>query len=108
MQKHLAKFNQFSENLEPKSLDVDDIVREISILKIAIPSLALGLGGTHFGWNVKQMAFALTILEDAFRTDVRPLIAESNLRQNPFLAFREEGYRAQRSQERRMGGATGL
>jgi L-rhamnose isomerase/sugar isomerase len=47
---------------------------------------------------------AQEILQDAFRTDLRPLLAESRLRQggalNPMAAYREAGVRKQLIGER--------
>jgi L-rhamnose isomerase/sugar isomerase len=44
-------------------------------------------------------------LKDAYETDVRPLVAEARRRRggaiDPVLAFRESGYRAEKSRERR-------
>ena len=49
IQSHKRNFSHLSENLDRKGLDVKAIVQEISKLKIAIPSWALGTGGTRFG-----------------------------------------------------------
>ena len=46
---HSSAFNFLSEKLRSKGLDVDHIVKNIADLQIAIPSWALGTGGTRFG-----------------------------------------------------------
>ena len=46
---HQRNFNHLAENLENKGLDVNQIIQQIRNLKIAIPSWALGTGGTRFG-----------------------------------------------------------
>jgi L-rhamnose isomerase/sugar isomerase len=46
---HSSAFNFLSDNLRSKGLNVDDILKKIIDLQIAIPSWALGTGGTRFG-----------------------------------------------------------
>ena len=47
--KHIEKFLQLSNRLADKGLNVDQIVQDLMKLQIAIPSWALGTGGTRFG-----------------------------------------------------------
>ena len=46
---HKEKFEHLSNHLFQKNLDVDQLVNKIAELQIAIPSWALGTGGTRFG-----------------------------------------------------------
>jgi len=47
--KHREYFNQLADRLTGKGRDVDRIIQDIMTLQIAIPSWALGSGGTRFG-----------------------------------------------------------
>ena len=47
--KHIEKFLQLSNRLADKGLNVDQIVQDLMKLQIAIPSWAIGTGGTRFG-----------------------------------------------------------
>lgn len=46
---HAREFNFLAENLEKKGLNVEQLIQKIQALQIAIPSWALGTGGTRFG-----------------------------------------------------------
>ncbi|SMD41587.1 L-rhamnose isomerase / sugar isomerase [Aquiflexum balticum DSM 16537] len=46
---HAREFNFLAENLEKKGLNVEALIQKIQALQIAIPSWALGTGGTRFG-----------------------------------------------------------
>jgi L-rhamnose isomerase / sugar isomerase len=46
---HAREFNFLAENLEKKGLNVESLIRKLQDLQIAIPSWALGTGGTRFG-----------------------------------------------------------
>lgn len=46
---HAREFNFLAENLEKKGLNVDQLIQKLQALQIAIPSWALGTGGTRFG-----------------------------------------------------------
>jgi L-rhamnose isomerase / sugar isomerase len=47
--KHREIFEPLSDRLSEKGLNVEDILEELGKLQIAIPSWALGTGGTRFG-----------------------------------------------------------
>lgn len=57
-------------------------------------------------------ALAQETLQDAFRTDVRPLVREARLRKSgalhPLRAYRESGYRREAARRRGFNQATGL
>ncbi len=46
---HAREFNFLAENLEKKGLDVEQLIKKLQYFQIAIPSWALGTGGTRFG-----------------------------------------------------------
>jgi L-rhamnose isomerase / sugar isomerase len=46
---HAREFNFLAENLEKKGLNVEQLILKLQALRIAIPSWALGTGGTRFG-----------------------------------------------------------
>lgn len=46
---HSREFNFLAENLEKKGLNVEQLIRKLQDFQIAIPSWALGTGGTRFG-----------------------------------------------------------
>jgi L-rhamnose isomerase / sugar isomerase len=46
---HAREFNFLAENLEKKGLNVEYLIQKLQDLQIAIPSWALGTGGTRFG-----------------------------------------------------------
>jgi L-rhamnose isomerase / sugar isomerase len=46
---HAREFNFLAENLEKKGLNVEQLIQKLQALQIAIPSWALGTGGTRFG-----------------------------------------------------------
>ena len=46
---HAREFNFLAENLEKKGLNVEALIQKLQDLQIAIPSWALGTGGTRFG-----------------------------------------------------------
>ena len=46
---HKQKLNFLGENLSKKNLDLNTILNKLSDFQIAIPSWALGTGGTRFG-----------------------------------------------------------
>ncbi len=46
---HAREFHFLAETLEKKGLNVDQLIRKVQDLQIAIPSWALGTGGTRFG-----------------------------------------------------------
>lgn len=46
---HAREFNFLAENLEKKGLNVENLIQKLQVLQIAIPSWALGTGGTRFG-----------------------------------------------------------
>ncbi len=46
---HQASFNFLSDTLRRQNIDVDTIVRRLADFQVAIPSWALGAGGTRFG-----------------------------------------------------------
>jgi L-rhamnose isomerase / sugar isomerase len=46
---HAREFNFLAENLEKKGLNVAQLILKLQALQIAIPSWALGTGGTRFG-----------------------------------------------------------
>jgi L-rhamnose isomerase / sugar isomerase len=46
---HAKEFNFLAENLEKKGLNVERLIQKLQALQIAIPSWALGTGGTRFG-----------------------------------------------------------
>ncbi|MCB0839404.1 MAG: sugar isomerase [Bacteroidetes bacterium] len=46
---HTRQFALFSEHLEQKGIDSDNLISQINALQVAIPSWALGTGGTRFG-----------------------------------------------------------
>jgi L-rhamnose isomerase / sugar isomerase len=46
---HAREFNFLAENLEKKGLNVEQLILKLQALQIAIPSWALGTGGTRFG-----------------------------------------------------------
>lgn len=46
---HKERFSFLAEQMEKKSLDVDTLVDQIGSFQVAIPSWALGAGGTRFG-----------------------------------------------------------
>ncbi len=46
---HAREFNFLAEKLEKKGLDVEALIQKLQDLQIAIPSWALGTGGTRFG-----------------------------------------------------------
>jgi L-rhamnose isomerase/sugar isomerase len=46
---HAMEFNFLAENLEKKGLNVEQLIQKLQALQIAIPSWALGTGGTRFG-----------------------------------------------------------
>ncbi|MBW3469865.1 sugar isomerase [Arthrospiribacter ruber] len=46
---HSREFNFLAENLEKKGLNVEQLIQKLQDFQIAIPSWALGTGGTRFG-----------------------------------------------------------
>lgn len=46
---HHKKFEQLAESLEDEGFDIESIIQKISDFQVAIPSWALGTGGTRFG-----------------------------------------------------------
>jgi L-rhamnose isomerase/sugar isomerase len=46
---HAREFNFLAENLEKRGLNVESLIQKLQDLQIAIPSWALGTGGTRFG-----------------------------------------------------------
>jgi len=46
---HQKKFEQLAESLEVDGFDIESILKKISDFQVAIPSWALGTGGTRFG-----------------------------------------------------------
>ena len=46
---HNEQFNYIASRLEKKGINSDSIINKLSALKVAIPSWALGAGGTRFG-----------------------------------------------------------
>lgn len=46
---HLAQFNFLAEQLDQKGIDVEQCLQAIQDFQVAIPSWALGAGGTRFG-----------------------------------------------------------
>lgn len=46
---HESPFSFIGEELEKKGIDVDRLINQIAIFQVAIPSWALGAGGTRFG-----------------------------------------------------------
>ena len=46
---HKQKLNFLGENLSKKNLDLNNVINKLSNFQIAIPSWALGTGGTRFG-----------------------------------------------------------
>ncbi|WP_373494961.1 sugar isomerase [Aquiflexum sp.] len=46
---HAREFDFLAENLEKKGLNVENLIQKLKALQIAIPSWALGTGGTRFG-----------------------------------------------------------
>jgi len=48
-QKHNKEFSSFSDKLSGKGFDAEQLITKINALQIAIPSWALGSGGTRFG-----------------------------------------------------------
>lgn len=46
---HAGEFNFLSSQLNSKGISTDDIIQKINELQIAVPSWALGAGGTRFG-----------------------------------------------------------
>lgn len=49
VQKHRVLFNSIAEKLDLEGIDIEKLVTEISKFQVAIPSWALGTGGTRFG-----------------------------------------------------------
>lgn len=49
LSEHLKNFDHLGEKLTQKKLDLDAVVDQIGAFQIAIPSWALGTGGTRFG-----------------------------------------------------------
>ena len=49
LSEHLKNFDHLGEKLTQKELDLDAVVDQIGAFQIAIPSWALGTGGTRFG-----------------------------------------------------------
>ena len=47
--KHHKQFEQLAENLEAEGFNVEEITKKIADFQVAIPSWALGTGGTRFG-----------------------------------------------------------
>jgi L-rhamnose isomerase/sugar isomerase len=46
---HAREFNFLAENLEKRGLNIESLIQKLQDMKIAIPSWALGTGGTRFG-----------------------------------------------------------
>ena len=46
---HKQNLNFLGENLSKKNLDLNNVINKLSDFQIAIPSWALGTGGTRFG-----------------------------------------------------------
>jgi len=46
---HAREFNFLAENLEKRGLNIESLIQKLQALQIAVPSWALGTGGTRFG-----------------------------------------------------------
>jgi L-rhamnose isomerase/sugar isomerase len=84
---------------------LEDLLQSVEAIKLAYSqALLVDDDKLHEAQQRNDPAMAQEILQDAFRTDLRPLLAESRLRQggalNPMAAYREAGVRKQLIGER--------
>jgi len=49
LEDHKVSFDQLADRLDNKGIDVPEVVKKVKNFQIAIPSWALGMGGTRFG-----------------------------------------------------------
>ncbi len=49
LQRHRSSFQELAERLEYSGIDVEGVISEMASFRVAIPSWALGAGGTRFG-----------------------------------------------------------
>ena len=56
---HKQNLSFLGENLSKKNLDLNTVINKVSDFQIAIPSWALGTGGTRFGRSVSYTHLTL-------------------------------------------------
>ncbi len=84
---------------------LEDMIQATDALQVALAqALCVARGALTEAQEANDPALAAEILNRAFRTDVRPLVAEARRRSgaaiDPLAAFRTSGYRAARTAER--------
>jgi len=93
---------------------LEDLMQSVEAIKLAYAqALLIDANALESARQSNDVATAQEILQSAFRTDVRPLLAEARLRKgaalNPLELFRDLGVRAKLVAERGTGTiATGL
>ena len=93
---------------------LEDLLQSTEALLLAYAqALVVDRDALHAAQADNDAALGQQVLQDAFRTDVRPLLAEARLRHGgalrPLSTYRELGYRANAISERGSGtAATGL
>lgn len=93
---------------------LEDILQSVEAIKLAYAqALLIDAGALETARQHNDVALAQEILQDAYRTDLRPLLAEARLRAgaaiNPIALFRELAVRDQLIKERgSKNRATGL
>jgi L-rhamnose isomerase/sugar isomerase len=93
---------------------IEDLIQSTDALQVAIAQALLVDGAAlSAAQDTNDPALAAEVLQAAYRTDVRPLVAEARRRnqaaRNPLGTFRAAGYRASTIAERGTGTvATGL
>ncbi|HWA34274.1 MAG TPA: hypothetical protein VG737_09105 [Cyclobacteriaceae bacterium] len=93
---------------------LEDILQSVEAIKLAYAqALLVDATALESARNANDVVAAQNVLQDAYRTDVRPLLAEARLRAgaaiDPVKLFREAGVRDQLVKERgRKNRATGL
>jgi L-rhamnose isomerase / sugar isomerase len=93
---------------------VEDLLGSLENISIAyVKALLVNRNALHYAQQSNDVAQAEQLLQDAFQTDVRPLVAEARRRNgfaiNPAKCFRDAQFRKQRIDTRGTGAvATGL